>query len=121
MPLHLIDELTTTFIERGLSKPTKQVISPDYFFDCTQLLIMCALEHLWGRRHFCQFKIKTELSPEEHQHFYRIFINKLSNDNDEWIFYPKSMRELSLVMKDYQDNFLPGCGGSLKMVLLPCW
>ena len=72
MPLHIIDELITVFIERGWSKQTKQVSSPDHLFDDTQLLIMCALEHLGSRRPFCQFKIKTELSPEEHQCFYRI-------------------------------------------------
>ena len=31
-------------------------------------------------------------------------INKLSNGKDEWIFYLKSMGELSLVMKDFKHH-----------------
>ncbi len=30
----------------------------------------------------------------------------------EWIEYPDTIESLRPVLKDHEDNFLPGCGGS---------
>lgn len=118
LPLHLIDDLTRMFIEREWAQPNNHVNSNSHVFDRTQLLIMCSLEHLGSRRPFCQFKIETELSPKEHRRFFRVFIKEISNSKDEWIHYPKTMDKLSEVMKEYQECFLPGCGGSIDVVHL---
>ena len=118
LPLHIIDNLARMFIERDWSQPTKRINTYTQVFDRTQLLIMCSLEHLGSRRPFRQFKIETELSPEEHRRFFRVFIKEISNTKDEWIHYPKTLEKLSEVMKDYQEFYLPGCGGSIDVVHL---
>ncbi len=117
MPLHIIDDLTRMFIEREWSRPTKRINSHTHVFDRTQLLIMCSLEHLGSRRPFRQFKIETELSPEEHRCFFRVFIKEISNTKDDRI-HLKTLEKLSEVMKEYQECFLPGCGGSIDVVHL---
>ena len=118
MPTHIIDVLTRMFIEREWSQPTKHINSNTHVFDHTQLLIMCSLEHLGSRRPFHQFKIETELSPEEHRRFFRVFIKEISNTKDEWIHCRKTLEKLSEVMKQSQECYLPGCGGSIDVVHL---
>lgn len=110
-----VDELTSIFIERGWVTETKRVRG-DAFYVRTQLLIMSALEHLGNRKPFRQFPTHTNMSAATHRAFFEEFLDRLFEAKDEWIRYPSNMEELNGIMKDYVENYLPGCGGSIDVV-----
>ena len=96
----------------------KRVRHRQHLYNRTQLLIMCTLEYLGNRRPFQRFKLKMRLSKNEHQNFFCLFTEKISSCKDEWINYPEDIERLRPVLKEYEDNFLPGCGGSVDVVHL---
>jgi hypothetical protein len=67
VPLDTVDELTNLFIERGWVLPNRKCRGELQLRTRTELLILCALEHLGNRRLHRQFKIETELSPRIQQ------------------------------------------------------
>lgn len=114
-PLTFIDNLTDLFIDREWVTPTKRV-KGHKFRVRTQLLIMTSLEHLGNRKPFRQFETDTNMSSTMHSEFFKVFLEWLVEHKDEWIYYPRSMQELRPIIKDYQEQYLPGCGGSIDVV-----
>lgn len=115
VPLSTIDLLTNMFITRGWEKETKRVKGDDHYIR-TQLLIMGSLEHLGNRKPFKQFETHTNISSSHHESFFKKFLNCLVDNKEEWIYYPRTMQELRSVVSDYEECFLPGCGGSIDVV-----
>ena len=116
LTLEEIDTITTMFLDRGWVQPTKRCQDRHVLYVRTQLLVMSALEHLASRKPFRQFKIQTNLCNNDHRLFFDLFVNRLYEHRSEWISYPNTMDELKPLLKQYQNVFLPGCGGSIDVV-----
>lgn len=116
VPLTIVDDITTMFIERGWVQPTKRVKDRHRLYVRTQLFILCALEHLGNRKPFRQFPTETNMSESEHRKFQRLFVERMYEIRDEHVYYPRTFAELEPILAEYQSKDLPGAGGSIDVV-----
>jgi hypothetical protein len=116
VPLSFVDHLTDMFITREWVAATQKCRSPEQLQTRTELFILCALEHLGNRRPHCQFETETNMCPSEHRKFFDLFVNKMYSISTDYIYFPKTMEELKILMKDYSMQHLPGAGGSIDVV-----
>jgi hypothetical protein len=116
VPLDTVDQLTNLFIENEWVQPHRKCKEPHKFRTRTELMILCALEHLGNRKPHRQFKTHTELTHTIHQAFFRLFIDRMYSIKDEHIYFPRNMEELKEVITQYQEKDLPGACGSIDVV-----
>ena len=115
VPLSLVDDLTSMFLERGWVQPTKHIRDHKLYVR-TQLFIMCSLEHLGSRKPLQQFTTKTNMSLTEHTRFQKIFVDHLYEIKSEYIDYPSTFDQLKPILQEYYNKHLPGAGGSIDVV-----
>ena len=117
VPLTVVDNLTDLLYERGSITETNRVKGVRLYAR-TQLLILCSLEHLGGRKPFVQFKEDTEMREWMHMCFFKddVFLPTLYSMRDQFIRLPPDMDSLQGVLDIYMRVGLPGCGDSIDVV-----
>ena len=61
-------------------------------------------------------KSDTNISTCGHHAFFHFFVDCIYGIRHEFVDYPSSEDELGQIMDRYEDNYLPGCGGSVDGV-----
>eukprot|EP00956_Cyclotella_meneghiniana_P025798 scaffold54583_cov64-Cyclotella_meneghiniana.AAC.1 len=118
MPLVMVDTLTHLFLGKGWVGYTKRINSYDTLFLRTQLHILGTLEVLGSHTPFRKLETSTNISTEEHRKFFHLFLDRMYSVRDDYIKYPETLEDLRPIMKQYAEQFLPGCGGSIDVVHL---
>ena len=118
MPLAKVDDLVATFFNNGWITHSHHCRDDARLHVKAQLLILGVLDVLGSHTPFRKLRAQTEISTSEHRKFFHHFLDKMYSIKDDYIFYPRNMNELQTVMKRYDDNYLPGCGGSIDVVHL---
>lgn len=118
MPLAKVDELVSTFLDRGWIHLTHHCQDADRLYVKAQLLILGALEVLAHHTPFRKLRRDTEICAAEHQKFFHLFLDKLYSIKSDYISYPRNLTDLKRIMSRYNQVHLPGCGGSIDVVHL---
>lgn len=116
MPLHKIDDLVTRFMENGWVHLTKHCRDEEEMIVRLELRILGVLKVLGHHCPFRTLKSDTNISTCEHRSFFHYFINRMYGIRHEFIDYPSSEEELKEIVRRYEGNYLPGCGGSVDVV-----
>jgi hypothetical protein len=116
MPLHKKDNLVSHFMENGWVRQTKHSQNEEEMIIWLELRILGVLKVLGHHCPFRTLKSDTNISTCEHHTFFHFFIDRIYGIRHEFVAYPSSEEELVEIMKRYEDNYLPGCGGSVDVV-----
>ena len=79
---------------------------------------MTALFHLGSENSFHQFRSNTYISISEIRKFFFIFLDAIAEMRDEYVYLPRDITELRNLIRDYDEQGLPGCCGSMDVVHL---
>ena len=69
------DHLTEMFVSEDWVENTKRCHNVYQLSICTQLFIMCTLEHLGNCHPHMKFETETEMSYSKHREFFTLFID----------------------------------------------
>jgi hypothetical protein len=116
MPLDKIDDLVSRFMQNGWVCQTKHCWSEEEMIIKLELRILGMLKVLGHHSPFRTLKSDTNILTCEHCAFFHFFIDCMYCIHHEFIDYPSSEEELEQVVNRYEDNYLPGCGGSVDVV-----
>jgi hypothetical protein len=116
MPLKKIDDLVSLFLKNGWVHQTKHCKSKDKMMTKLELRILDLLKVLGHNAPFRTLKSDTNILDKEHRNFFTEFIHRMYSVRDNYTGYPSTGEELKNVMDRYNQNYLPGCGGSVDVV-----
>ena len=116
MPLKKIDDIVSLFFENEWVHQTKHCNSYEEMKIKLELRILGVLKVLGHNAPFRTLKSDTNISTSEHRSFFKLFIHHMYNVRHDFIAYPSLQEELDKVMIHYEENYLPGCGGSVDVV-----
>ena len=81
-----------------------------------ELLILGVLKVIGHHAPFRTLKTDTKISASQHRSFFHSFIEQMHSVKEDFIPYPSTQDEYNIVMNRYDENYLPGCGGSVDVV-----
>ena len=116
MPLSKVEALTDILIVRGYIKEPRTLFRRREFRDRTELLVMSALYILGHGTGFRSCRALCNISTSEVHKFFHLFLDALVDIQDDYISLPSDMAALRRVSRDYEENGLPGCVGSMDVV-----
>jgi hypothetical protein len=116
MPLDKIDNIVTRFMENKWVRITKHCRNEEEMIVRLELRILGLFKVLG---HYCPFrtlKSDTNISTCKNRAFFHFSIDCMYGIHHEFVDYPSSEEELDQIMNRYEENYLPGCGGSVDVV-----
>ena len=81
-----------------------------------ELHILGVLKVLGHHSPFRTLRSDTNICASEHRSFFHFFISRMYSIQDQFISYPSTEADLQEITTRYEENFLPGCGGSVNVV-----
>jgi hypothetical protein len=116
MKLEKVEELTDILIERGYIVEPRTLKFRAEFRERSELLVMTALYRLGNGNSYRQCRSNTYISVSEIRKFFVIFLDAIVDMRDEYVYLPRNITELRQLTKDYEEQGLPGCTGSMDVV-----
>ncbi len=116
LTLEKIDGLVSLFMDENWVYKTKHCRSEEELFVKTELHIMAVMRVLGHHSPFRTLSVDTNICASEHRSFFHSFITRMTSIKDRFIAYPSLPNDLQEITKRYEENFLPGCGGSVDVV-----
>jgi len=116
MPLSKVEALTDILIVQGYVKEPRTFFRRREFRERTELLVMSALYVLGHGAGFRSCRALCNISTSEVRKFFHLFLDALVAMQDNYISLPSDMAALRRVSRDYEENGLPGCVGSMDVV-----
>jgi hypothetical protein len=116
MNLKKVEDLTTLLIDRGYIIYPRSLKFRDEFRERSELLVMTALFRLGNGTSFRQCRSNTYISVSEIRKFFNIFLDAIVSMRDEYVHLPRNITELRRVCREYDEQGLPGCCGSMDVV-----
>ncbi|MFM8622630.1 MAG: transposase family protein [Holophagaceae bacterium] len=117
MPLYKIEMLSARFIDEGWVGLSHHCRTAEKLAIKTELLVLGALAILGGTVHsFRQLPTVTNICATEHNNFFLLFVGKLYETCNQYIYNPRNKNELKETMIRYEEVGLPGAMGSMDVV-----
>ena len=116
MPLSKVEALTDILIVQGYVKEPRTFFRRREFRERTELLVMSALYVLGHGAGFRSCRALCNISTSKVRKFFHLFLDALVAMQDNYISLPSDMAALRRVSRDYEENGLPGCVGSMDVV-----
>jgi len=117
MPLYKVEMLSARFIDEGWVGLSHHCRTVEKLTIRTELLVLGALAILGGTVHsFRQLPTVTNICATEHNKFFLLFIGKLYEIRDQYIYNPQDENALKATMSRYDEVGLPGAMGSMDVV-----
>jgi len=116
MKLEKVEELTNILVERDFITVPRSLKFRHEFRERSELLVMTALFRLGNGNSYRQCRSNTYISVSEIRKFFIIFLNAIVAMKDEYIYLPRNISELRKLTRDYEEQGLPGCTGSMDVV-----
>jgi len=117
MPLFKVSEIVGPFITKGWIGLMHHCRTNERLQMKAELLVLGSLVML-GRtiQSFCQLKPLTQICASDHSNFFLCFVEHIASISQEYVFMPCTPKELEPIMRQYEEEGLPGVAGSVNVV-----
>ena len=116
MKLEKVEELTNILIQRGYIVEPRSLRFRDEFRERSELLVLTALYRLGSGNSYRHCRSNTYISVSEIRKFFNLFLDAIFEMRDDYVYLPRDITELRHLMRDYDEQGLPGCTGSMDVV-----
>jgi hypothetical protein len=117
MPLSKVAKIVDCFINEGWICLTHHCQTMERLQLKAELLILGTLCMIAGTiQSFRQLKPLTHICATEHSNFFLQFVERVASISGEYIFMPRTPKDLGPIMRQYEEAGLPGVAGSVDVV-----